>query len=84
MFNVDRRSCNKMRPLVLFIFFVVLVVNSVVVAYSNEFTITIEPGKEDCFYTPVAKNIYLEVDYQVRYTYRFPLLNNLLMTFLFF
>ena len=59
--------CNKMRPLVLFLVFVVLIVNSVVVAYSNEFTITIEPGKEDCFYTPVPKNVYLEVDYQVRY-----------------
>ena len=34
-------------------------------AYSNEYTITVEAGKEDCFYTTVNKNVYLEVDYQV-------------------
>ncbi|KAK4002957.1 transmembrane emp24 domain-containing protein 1 [Daphnia magna] len=54
-----------MRTIVLLLVFVLLVLSSVVVAYSNEFTITVDPGKEDCYYTPVAKNVYLEVDYQV-------------------
>lgn len=53
-----------MRPIVLFLVFVSLIMNSVV-AFSNEFTITVEPGKEDCYYTTVGKNVYLEVDYQV-------------------
>lgn len=36
-------------------------------AYSSEFTVTIEAGKEDCFYTTATRNVYLEVDYQVIY-----------------
>lgn len=63
--NAGRRFVETMRAKVLFIAFVLLVLSSVAVAYSNEFTITVDPGKEDCYYTPVAKNVYLEVDYQV-------------------
>lgn len=33
--------------------------------FSSEFTVTVEPGKEDCYYVTVPKNVYLEVDYQV-------------------
>ena len=53
-----------MQLIVLYLVFLFHVLNSVV-AYSNEFTVTIEAGKEDCYYTTVAKNVYLEVDYQV-------------------
>lgn len=53
-----------MRPVVLFLVYVSLFLSSVV-AFSYEFTVTIEPGKEDCYFITVAKNVYLEVDYQV-------------------
>jgi len=35
------------------------------IAYNAEYTITVEPGKEDCFYINVPENSYLELDYQV-------------------
>lgn len=34
-------------------------------AYSSEFTVTVEPGKEDCYFVTASKDVYLEVDYQV-------------------
>lgn len=34
-------------------------------AYSSEFTVTVEPGKEDCYFLTVPKDVHLEVDYQV-------------------
>ena len=34
-------------------------------AFSNEFTVSIEPGKDECFFVPVVKDVYLEIDYQV-------------------
>ena len=36
-------------------------------AFSNEFTVSIEPGKDECFFVPVVKDVYLEIDYQVIY-----------------
>jgi len=38
---------------------------SIVEAFSNEFTVSIEPGKDECFFVPVVKDVYLEIDYQV-------------------
>jgi emp24/gp25L/p24 family/GOLD len=40
---------------------------SIVEAFSNEFTVSIEPGKDECFFVPVVKDVYLEIDYQVKY-----------------
>lgn len=34
-------------------------------ALSNEFTVAVDPGKEECFYTSLTKDLYLEIDYQV-------------------
>ena len=53
----------KMQPTVLTL--VSLSFIPALIAYSNEYTITVEAGKEDCFYTTVNQNVYLEVDYQV-------------------
>jgi len=52
-----------MYPSVFILIFALAVKN--VFPYSAEYTVTIEPGKEDCFYTTVSLNSYLEVDYQV-------------------
>jgi len=47
-----------------FLFVVILFIQHSL-SYSNEFTVTIDPGKQDCFFTYVKKDVYLEVDYQV-------------------
>jgi len=48
----------------IFILILTLAIQNVV-AYSAEYTITVEPGKEDCFFLDVPQNSYLELDYQV-------------------
>merc|ERR1712116_200 len=61
--KIGRNSAGKMDSSI-FILILTLAIQNVV-AYSAEYTITVEPGKEDCFFLDVPQNSYLELDYQV-------------------
>lgn len=60
-------SCGEKMRSSVFIFASLLFIFD---SLANEYTVKIEAGTEDCFYTTVTSNITLEVSYKVRITFK--------------